>query len=97
MPGFQPVSSAGSDRGRVADLGNELAAVKRALEALEGRLEVTEHRVQKALEEARSARAEANLQARPSEVPDGNDGEPGEGDDSEEVQNDRTKEDPGTD
>jgi tol-pal system protein YbgF len=71
------------DRGRVADLATEVDGIKRALEAIEGRLEVTEHRVQEALEEARSARAEANQPVAPVAVPDG---EGGEADVSEEVQ-----------
>ncbi len=74
----------GGERGRVADMGSEIDAMKRAIETLEGRLEVAEHRVLEALEEARAARSEAN--AGPgARIPDGEDAGAVEGEVSEEV------------
>ena len=49
----------GAERQRLADLGSELESLERTVQELEGRLEVAEHRVDAALKEARSARAEA--------------------------------------
>lgn len=69
--------SGGGERGRVADLAAELEALHRSIEQLDGRLEVAEHRVQEAMEEARAARREANAVASlppvPSAAPDGGD------------------------
>jgi hypothetical protein len=67
------------DPGRVADLAAEVEALSRAIEALDGRLDETEHRVQQALDEARAARSEANTIAAPGAAqgatPDGEQGE----------------------
>ncbi len=60
-----------SERGRVADLGSDIEGMKRALEALEGRLELVEHSVQAALREARAARSEANRGPLAGTDPDG--------------------------
>jgi len=60
-----------NERGRVADLGSEIEALKGRIQELEGRVEVAEHRAETALEEARAARSEANTGAAPGVVPDG--------------------------
>ena len=60
-----------ADRGRVADLASELEALHRGIDALNGRIEVVEYRVQEALEEARSARRDANTPSAAAAVPDG--------------------------
>jgi tol-pal system protein YbgF len=54
---------ADADGGRVAELGAQVDGLQRSVDEMNGRLEVTEHRVAEALEEARSARAEANQAA----------------------------------
>jgi tol-pal system protein YbgF len=60
---------AAGDQGRVADLAVEVDALQRSLEVLSGRVEVMEHRVQQALDEARAARSEANTAAVPGVTP----------------------------
>lgn len=57
------------DRGRVADLGSQIESLEQSIKALEGRMEVTEHRVQQALEEARLARTDAQAPVQPDVVP----------------------------
>ncbi len=47
------------DRGRVADLAAKIESLEQSIATLEGRLEVSEHRVTQALEEARAARTDA--------------------------------------
>lgn len=49
-----------ADRARVAELGEQVATLRRETDALRGQMEVLDHRVATALEEARAARAEAN-------------------------------------
>ena len=39
-----------ADRGRVADIGSQMESLQQQIAALQGRLEVTEHRVEEALE-----------------------------------------------
>jgi tol-pal system protein YbgF len=63
-------------RGRVADLASELEALHRSIDALNGRVEVIEHRVQEAVQEARAARRDANSSSAAA-IPDG--GEAGSG------------------
>ena len=48
-----------SARGRVAELATKIERLEQTLAELEGRLEVSEHRVTQALEEARAARSDA--------------------------------------
>lgn len=60
-----------ADRGRVADLASELEALHRSIESLNGRVEVVEHRVGEALEEARAARRDANVPSAAGTAPDG--------------------------
>jgi len=48
------------DRTRLAELGEQVATLRREVDALRGQIEVLDHRVATALEEARAARAEAN-------------------------------------
>jgi tol-pal system protein YbgF len=67
-----------AERGRVADLASELEALHRSIETLNGRVEVVEHRIQEALEEARAARRDANAIPGGGAVPDGEE-VPGEG------------------
>jgi len=55
---------------RVADVASEVEGLQRSIAALDGRLEVMERQVEIALEEARSARFEANLAPTPP-VPGG--------------------------
>ena len=45
---------------RLADVSSEMGAMREQIAQLEGRLEVTEHQVQEALEEAKKARLAAN-------------------------------------
>lgn len=52
-----------SERARLAELGEQVATLRRDIDALQGNLEVLDHRVDSALEEARAARAEANQPA----------------------------------
>ena len=64
----------GAERGRLADQGAQLDQLETTLSGLEGRIEVLEHRVQKALDEARAARAAAHggataVPATPEEPP----------------------------
>ena len=47
---------ASADRGRVADIGQQLQSLEQQIAELRGRLEVSEHRAEQALEEARAAR-----------------------------------------
>ena len=65
------------DRGRVADLAAKIGQLEQTIAELEGRLEVSEHRVTQALEEARAARSDAQS----ASVGDGIDPGAGEGDD----------------
>jgi tol-pal system protein YbgF len=69
-----------ADRGRVADIGSQLDSLGLQIAELQGRLEVAEHRVQEALEEARAARELAGAAAAggAGPVPDGGGGEGGE-------------------
>lgn len=60
-----------AERGRVADLASELEALHHSIETLNGRVEVVEHRIQEALEEARAARRDANTAPGAGAVPDG--------------------------
>ena len=75
----------GGERGRVADMGSEIDAMKRAIETLEGRLEVAEHRVLEALGEARAARSEANSGSAGRQIPAGEGAEAIGGEVSEEL------------
>jgi tol-pal system protein YbgF len=61
----------GRDAGasRVADVAAEVAGLQRTVDGLNGRLEVMERQVEIALEEARSARREANLNLPPVPAP----------------------------
>jgi tol-pal system protein YbgF len=59
----------GEERGRLADQGAQLDQLETSINALEGRLEVLEHRVQKALDEARAARAAAHGGAGQGPIP----------------------------
>lgn len=68
----------GADRTTVADLRTEIESLKRSIQEIEGRLEVAEHDVAQALQEARAARSEANVAAVSREVPDGEAPETGE-------------------
>ena len=52
-------AAAGDDAGRVADLGQQVDALREELHRLQGRLEETEHEARRAVEEARAARADA--------------------------------------
>ena len=79
-------SSTGSERSRIAELGAQLDAVRQSLDELEGRLEVAEHRLAEALEEARSARAEAAVVAVAATAPETPGDEQAEPPLSEEVQ-----------
>ena len=73
--------------GRVADVAAEVAALQRSVDGLSGRLEVMERQVEVALEEARSARSEANRPAAPTPGPeDGAEGEGAAQEESAEVQ-----------
>jgi tol-pal system protein YbgF len=54
------------ERTRIADIGAQLDEIRRAIQELQGRVEVVEHRTQEALDEARSARSDA---ARPDGTP----------------------------
>jgi tol-pal system protein YbgF len=56
---------AGQGNQRVADLAAEIDSLQQSIARLKGRLEVAEHRVDEALEEARSARAAAAAGAVP--------------------------------
>jgi tol-pal system protein YbgF len=47
-------------RDRVADLGSKIEELERSVEGLNGRLDVTERKVQQALDDAHAARSEAN-------------------------------------
>ncbi len=49
----------GGPRERVADLGTQLQSIEEQLAALQGRIDVVEHRAQQALDEAQAARREA--------------------------------------
>jgi tol-pal system protein YbgF len=49
------------DRGRVADLAARIEGLEQSIATLEGRLEVSDHRVTQALEEARAARSDAQI------------------------------------
>jgi tol-pal system protein YbgF len=77
----------GGSRERVADLAAQIAKLEQRSAELQGRVEVTEHRVDSALEEARTARqATAKLEARigaresgPTQPPDVAAGEEGVG------------------
>jgi tol-pal system protein YbgF len=73
------------DRGRVAALASKIEGLEQSIATLEGRIEVSEHRVTQALEEARAARSDA--QSRPAGAAPAGAGDP-TGDDvavSEEV------------
>jgi len=50
---------AGDDAARLADLGQQVEELRDELRRLQGRLEETEHEAQRAVEEARAARADA--------------------------------------
>jgi tol-pal system protein YbgF len=50
---------AGSDAGRVADLGQQVEELRDEVHRLQGRMEETEHQARTALDEARAARADA--------------------------------------
>jgi tol-pal system protein YbgF len=76
--------SAGGDRTRIADFGAQLDEMRRALQELQGRLEVVEHRTQEALDEARAARSDASRT--PSEPPADVAGAAAAGEGSQEVQ-----------
>lgn len=52
--------AAPSDRARLAELAAQIESLEHAIDQLEGRIEVTEHRTQEALEEARAARGAAS-------------------------------------
>jgi tol-pal system protein YbgF len=82
--------SGGKDQGRVADLAAELEALHRSIEQLNGRLEVAEHRIQEAVEEARAARREANAPlaggSPATSAPDGGDVAAARGEEPQEVQ-----------
>lgn len=69
-------SNGNAGTNRVADVAAEVEGLQRSIDALDGRLEVIERQVEIALEEARSARREANL-APTAPTPGGEEG--GEG------------------
>ena len=68
---LERTQGATGDRTRVAQIGSQLDSLEREIALLRGRVEVTEHRVEAALEEARAARAEAGSAGAPAPVPDG--------------------------
>jgi tol-pal system protein YbgF len=53
------VGSDGAERERLADLATRLDGIESELQRIVGRVEVAEHRVEQAIEEARAARADA--------------------------------------
>jgi tol-pal system protein YbgF len=57
----------GGGRSRVADLSAQLDDLRSEIQRFEGRLEVTEHRIDEALKEAKAARAEASAAPPPPE------------------------------
>lgn len=75
----------GVDRTTVADLRIAIESLERSIQELEGRLEVAEHDVAQALQEARAARSEANVAPVSRDVPDGEAPGSGEEEVSEEL------------
>ncbi len=75
-----------SERGRLADLAADLEGMKRALDGMEGRLDLLEYSVQDALREARAARSEANRAPLAGTGPDGEGAPTPEAEISEEIQ-----------
>lgn len=74
--------------GRLADVSSEIGALREQIAQLEGRLEVNEHQVQEALDEAKKARlaaAQAPVAAAPAPSADPTAGLPPEASASEEV------------
>lgn len=61
------------DRGRVADLAAKIERLEQSIATIEGRLEVSEHRVTQALEEARAARSAAHSRSPDAGTPAGGD------------------------
>jgi tol-pal system protein YbgF len=53
------MKAGGGSGGRLADVSSEIASLREEISQLEGRLEVNEHQVQEALEEAKKARLAA--------------------------------------
>ena len=76
-----------ADPVRVADLSAQIDVLQGEIQRLEGRLEVSEHRIDEAMKEAKAARAEASAPPSPGEPAAGDAPEaaPGEAADSEEA------------
>jgi len=63
---LQRGAGSGPDASRVAELGAQLDALEQSVAGLQGRLEVTERRVQQALQEARTALEETSAAVAPT-------------------------------
>jgi tol-pal system protein YbgF len=57
----------GAEGSRIADLSAQIDGLRDEIQRLEGRLEVSEHRVDAAMKEARAARAEASAASSPGQ------------------------------